>query len=118
MDHRIYHRGLKETNLVHKTTNLVLPEIVDGNLELYSLISVDGITWSKKINGNLRLDNLTSIDGLVLPERIEGDIVLRNTISVKEVTWPKDFKKQICISNLLPDTDFPDYLYFNLHKIF
>ena len=48
----------------------------DGDLDLDSLTSAEGLTLLKEIEGSLNLERLTSAEGLMLPKQVGGEVWL------------------------------------------
>jgi len=61
--------------------SLELTEIVNGDVDLTSLTSIDGLKLPRIITGSLYLSGLTSTEGLELPEEVKGHVYLRNLSS-------------------------------------
>lgn len=82
--------------------DLVLPESVDGNLNLSGLQSADGLTLPNSVQGDLFLCNLKSAKGLKLPKWIGGALFLDNLESVDDLIIPEGLE---CLLTNLPDKE-------------
>jgi hypothetical protein len=83
-----YHHGyllLENTS----ASDLKLPEVIKGGLNLDELVSADGLVLPKMIDGDLSLSRLSTIDNLQLPKIVRGNLNLMSLTSAKNLQLPE-----------------------------
>ena len=84
---------------------LLLPNTINGNLYLNSLINAERLLLPNTINGDLNLSSLTSAEGLVLPNTINGDLYLSSLISAEGLVLPNTINGELDLSGLTSTED-------------
>ena len=84
---------------------LLLPNTINGNLYLHSLINAERLLLPNTINGDLNLSSLTSAEGLVLPNTINGDLYLSSLISAEGLVLPNTINGELDLSGLTSTED-------------
>jgi len=85
-----YHRGDLELNKSTLDEKITFPDIVSGNLNLFSVTSINNVVFPKKVNKTINLRRLTSAKMVVFPESVGGDFWLDYLTVIEEVTFPKE----------------------------
>ena len=92
-------------NSLINAERLLLPNTIDGDLYLSSLTSAEGLVLPNTINGDLYLHNLTSAEGLVLPNTINGNLYLNSLINAKGLVLPNTINGELDLSGLTSTED-------------
>ena len=80
--------------------NLIFPQYVIGNIELYKLTIGNGLVLPKSVEGNVKLDSLISAEGLKLPENIEGSLDLRGLTNAEGLNLPENIEGSLDLRGL------------------
>ena len=91
--------NLRKLKLINPEVSKQL-ENVNGDLDLNSLTSADGLKLPETINGNLNLSSLTSADGLILPETIGGYLDLNSLTSAEGLKLPETIGRSLYLRSL------------------
>ena len=92
---------------------LLLPNTINGNLYLHSLINAERLLLPNTINGDLNLSSLTSAEGLVLPNTINGELDLSGLTSTEDLVLPISLFNEVYSKINIPRTCFiPDEEYY------
>lgn len=84
-----FHYGTLDLEDFTTLENVVLPEIVMGDLDLFYLKSAFGIKFPHKVGGWVNLNNLLNADGFVLPENVDGGVVFACLESGENLVLPQ-----------------------------
>ncbi len=87
-------------NSLESAEGLVLPERINGFLNLSRLRSAEWLKLPKTIGEGLHLNSLASADGLVLPVTVGGDLNLDHLITAKGITFPQTVEGALYLDNL------------------
>jgi len=119
----IYQGNFSNLNQLKIITPLISKQLekVNGDLDLESLTSAEGLTLPQTVGGDLDLFNLTSALGLTLPQTVGGDLDLFNLTSALGLTLPQTVNGYLSLHSLtsaagltLPQTVGGDLDLFNL----
>ena len=92
---------------------LLLPNTINGNLYLNSLINAERLLLPNTINGDLNLSSLISAEGLVLPNTINGELDLSGLTSTEDLVLPISLFNEVYSKINIPRTCFiPDEEYY------
>ena len=84
---------------------LILPEYINGSIELNGLTSADGLNFPNNINGGIYLGRLKSAEGLKLPKYIGRNLVLDVLTSAKDLKLPEHIGGSLFLSSLTSTND-------------
>jgi len=85
-----YHRGDLELNKSTLDEKITFPDIVSGNLNLFSVTSINNVAFPKRVGKTINLRSLTSAKMVIFPESVGGDFWLDSLTVIEEVTFPKE----------------------------
>jgi len=90
-NHLVYYKGDINSRLYRdmKEANIMLPDYVDGELDLCDIKIIKYLKFPKIVSGFLDLDGLTSADGLILPENVKGRLYLNHLTSAEGLILPQ-----------------------------
>ncbi len=95
---------------------VILPENVDGMLNLFHFINVDGMVFPKAVNGSIHLEKLPKAKGLIFPKKVNGAIFLKSLTAAQNIVFPNIMKGEIFLDNLTVAKNiiFPHHLFSRL----
>ena len=110
------HYGSLELLDLKDGKGVILPEKIDGDLNLWYLINADGMVFPKAVNGSIFLNNLPKATGLTFPKKVKGSIYLKSLNTAKNIFFPNIVKGEIFLNNLTVAKNiiFPHHLYHKL----
>lgn len=92
--------GNLELKELTNASGLILPDIVGGSIRLDSLISAKDLKFPKIINKDLDLSCLFDAENIILPEKIGGNLNLSCLLLNKGITFPKIIDGNLDLSSL------------------
>lgn len=110
------HYGNLELLDLRDGKGVILPEKIDGKLNLWYLINADGMVFPKAVNGSIFLNSLPKATGLTFPKKVNGEIFLKSLTAAKNIVFPNIVKGKIFLDNLTVAKNiiFPHHLYHKL----
>ena len=114
-----YYEGNLNLDTLSSAEGLVLPEHIGGYLDLSDLSLAKGLVLPNHIEGNLYLNGLTSVEGLVLPNHIGGGLHIRRLSSAEGLVLPNhiggylDLRRLSSVEGLVLPNHIEGNLYLN-----
>jgi len=97
--------------------NIVLPEVVSGNLYLDNLLRIGQMVFPDVIKKNLYMRNMYAISNFKFSSDIGGNIYLNNLIKLDNVIFSRKLNGSLRMENLqmISNLTFPEYMKGSLH---